>query len=88
MNGRAKAAQAYPQALCRAVCKGLIEQMEMDQMGQFMIAEINADGKGNSQELKKEAESIQQQYKTIEEDNDAQMESAWDDVSGAELDPL
>ena len=37
--------------------------------------------------MKKEADTINNKYKTIEEDNDKEMELAWDDVSGAEPNP-
>ena len=43
VDGRAKAAEKYPPQLCKAICQGLIDQMEMDKMGQFIIAEVNAD---------------------------------------------
>ena len=41
INGRAKKAEIYPPSLCRAVCKGLIEQLRADKLGQFMIAELD-----------------------------------------------
>ena len=40
MNGRAKKAQVYPEALCEVVCRGLKEQMEKDRRGQFHLATI------------------------------------------------
>ena len=85
-NGRATAAQIYPPALCRAVCQGLIEQLKVDRKGQFIIANVSSqdnDIKG----MVKEAEMIKSKYKTIEEDNSADLEIAWDDVTGAELNP-
>ena len=87
INGRAKAAQVYPPEVCRAICQGLIEQIEADRMGQFFIAEINLDGTGKGNQMMKEAESIKEKYKIVEEDYDQQLETAWDDVSGSELDP-
>ena len=86
-NGRAAAAQVYPPALCRAVCKGLIEQIEADRKGQFIIAEVNADGKSEGKDMKDESEALQKRYRTVDEDDDTALEMAWDDVSGAELDP-
>lgn len=53
INGRAKAAQTYPPGLCRAVCKGLLEQMEVDEMGQFLIAEVDKDGKSDEEKIPK-----------------------------------
>lgn len=41
VDGRARAAQVYPEKLCRAVCEGLVEQIKAVQRGQFISAEIN-----------------------------------------------
>ena len=38
MGGKAKAAQKYPPELCRAVCRGVVNQREMDTAG---LASIN-----------------------------------------------
>ena len=86
-NGRAKAAQVYPFALCRAVCSESIEQMEADKKGQFLLASVDVNEKLDTKQMMEEAENIKTKYKTIEEDNDDTLEIAWDDVSGAELDP-
>ena len=37
--------------------------------------------------MKKTADEIKQKCRTVEEDLDGQLEGAWDDVSGAQLDP-
>ena len=37
INGRAKAAETYPPGLCKAVCKGLVEQLEADRLGQHHL---------------------------------------------------
>ena len=47
INGRAKAAKFYPFALCRAVCDGIIEQIEVDRKGQFIIASVKVDKNSN-----------------------------------------
>ena len=86
-NGHAKAAEVYPSGLCRAVCKGLLEQNEVDKLGQFLLAEVDKDGKGNGDLMNKEAQRLKERYQTVEEKNDEELESAWDDVSGAALDP-
>ena len=31
--------------LCRAVCEGLMEQLEADRNGQFLLAEVSTNGK-------------------------------------------
>ena len=86
INGRAKAAEIYPPGLCKAVCEGFIEQIQVDQMGQFLIAEVNDDGKGSGQQMNQEAKQFKERYRTVEEDTSEELERAWDDVSGAELD--
>ena len=80
INGRAKAAQVYPPALCRAVCSGLIEQMEADRKGQFLIASVDVNEKMDTKQMLKEAENIKTKYKTIEEDNDDTLEVAWEQL--------
>ena len=87
INERAKAAHVYPPAPCRAACKELIEEMEGDRMGQFLIAGTNANLTGDSGQWKRESQEMQTKRKIVEEDDDVEAEVAWDDVSGAELDP-
>ena len=88
INGSAKAAQEYPLGLCQAVCKGLIEQIEADKFGQFLIAEVNKDGEGKADQMNSEAKQLKEKHPTVEEDNGEELELAWDDVSGAKLDPV
>lgn len=86
MGGRTKDAQVYPEGLCRAICQGLINQMEADKKGQFMLAKLN----GTNREMKDVKEQLQQlhhRYKIAEEDYSSALEAAWGDVTGAELDP-
>ena len=87
INGRAKRAEVYPPALCRAICNGLLEQMEADRKGQFLLAQVDNKEGQKSDDLAKEAEQFKQRYRTAEEEDDPNLETAWDDVSGAELDP-
>ena len=42
---------------------------------------------GSSCDLKKSSEKLKQKYRTVEEEDDEQLEIAWDDVFGAELNP-
>ena len=86
-RGRAAAAQVYPPTLCRAICKGLMEQVEVDRSGQFIIAEVNAEGRSGGKDMKDESNELRQQYRTVEEEDHIELGMAWDDVSGAELDP-
>ena len=59
----------------------------MDEKGQFLIMNVNATHDATSEELHKSAETMKSKYKTVEENNEDELETAWDDVSGAELDP-
>ena len=45
----------YPDTLCREVCKGLIEQLEVDKAGQFLLAEVATDEKLDVQAWTKES---------------------------------
>ena len=86
-NGRTRAAQIYPDGLCKVIGKGLQEQTEMDTNGQFLLMNIDAEAEESSQDLRRSADRLKRKYQIVEEENDEQMETAWDDVSGAELNP-
>ena len=64
-----------------------MEQTELDRMRQFLLAEVNAEGTVNGQDMKQEARELQHKYRIVEEDDQEEWEIAWDDVSGAALDP-
>ena len=61
--------------------------MEADKNVQFLLAELEGSNGENGGDLKKAAKKVKQSYKTVEENHDSEMELAWDDVSGASLDP-
>ena len=86
-NGRTRAAQVYPDGLCKAICQGFKAQIQMDQKGQFLLMNVSVEVGESSQDLLKSAEKIKRKYRIVEEENDDQIETAWDDVSGAEFDP-
>ena len=86
-NGRTRAAQIYPEKLCKAICEGLQEQIRKDERGQFLLMNLDNDGTTSSAELQNSAQKIKHKYPTVEEDNDEDLEAAWDDVSGMEFDP-
>ena len=68
-NGRARAAQQYPPNLCRAVCKGLIKQMEADRNGNYLLARMEFDETQSSKDLLKVAREMNEKYRTIEEED-------------------
>ena len=86
-GGRARAAQVYPPEFCRTVCRGLIKQMEVDRNGQFLLGNIEYNENYISKELLHTAKQMEKTYKIGEGEDPEEMEIAWDDVSGAELDP-
>ena len=85
INGRPKAAQVYPPALRRAICKGLRQQIIADEHGQLLLAQIDNNASGG--EFMKVAKDIRSQYRTVVEEDQGELEEAWDDVSGAQLNP-
>ena len=56
VNGRAKAAEVYPEQLCRIVCEGLMEQDEIDRLGQFLIVEVINDDNYSGRSMEQEAD--------------------------------
>ena len=86
-GGKAKAAQIYPPGLCKAVCQGLIEQIAVDRQGQYLLMNMDYDDKQTSGEMKQAAKRLEEKYDIVEEDQEEELEIAWDDVSGATLDP-
>ena len=87
INGRPNMAQVYPDKLCRAICEGFKEQLEHDRKGQLLIADYDLDESRTSRELLNMSKQLKEFYYTVEENNDKEVETAWDDVSGAELKP-
>ena len=86
-DGRSAQAHIYPEVLCDATCKGTKEQIAYDRQGQFIIAELTID---DAKSGKEECETILDNLinqPTATEDLEEELQQAWDDVSGRELDP-
>ena len=77
----------YPPELCKARCRGLIKQIAADKDGQFPLTRMEHDENQSSRNIMNVAKQIKEEYRTDEEDDPVELEIAWDDVSGAELDP-
>ena len=86
-GGRTRAAQVYPPELCKVICTGLMNQIEADKRGQYLFLNVEYSDERSSQEFMNIAKELSKKYKTVEEDNDVALEIAWDDVSGAALNP-
>ena len=50
-SGRTRDAQEYPPSLCRAICSGIQEQIEVDRNGEFFIASVDELGEVTSKQL-------------------------------------
>ena len=85
-NGRTRDAQTYPQELCRAICIGIQKQIRADTSGQFLLMEVENE-ETNSKDLMNASRELEAKRRIVEEPLDASLEQAWDDVSGAELNP-
>ena len=73
VNGRAEKAAVYPDGLCRAICRGLSKEIDIEKRKIKPILGLSAlDRVGEIPESEEESQC---------------WKSAWDDVSGKELDP-
>ena len=85
-NGRTRVAQEYPADLCKAICKGIMEQMETNRKGEFFIANIDQDGQATSKQLLSAQRELKSRRRMVEEEDEQNIMEAYDDVSGAQLD--
>ena len=65
---------------------GLQKQIKADEAGRFLLLE-SSNEEVSSRDLMNTARGLAKKYQTVEEPIDESMEVAWDDVSGATLDP-
>jgi hypothetical protein len=73
LGGRAKDAARYPEELCKAICRGLLEQMHCKELGVRYLYSVKAE------------DGVQENHGCEHEDDLGGQ--AWDDVSGEMLDP-
>ena len=76
-----------PPKLCKAICRGFKQQLEANRRGQFLLAELEDNTLTNSKDLAETTRQTKEELPTAMDDNEEQMMIAWNDVSGAELDP-
>ena len=86
INGRTKEAHIYSDKFCRAICEGLMEQIDADEKGQYLVVDYDNVKDKAIGELMNMMKEIKQKYNIVEEDDEIEMVIAWGDVSGAELD--
>lgn len=70
-DGRTRAAQVYPDGLCRAICRGLRNQIQVDANGQFLLMNLDTTKDESSRDLQKSEEKLRRKYQTVEEEDDA-----------------
>ena len=73
LNGRAKRAEEYTEELCKAMCKGIKDQMMLDQTQTKYLLKVDANDKVE--------EVPEEEY--VHEDT----KWAWDDITGKVLNP-
>ena len=66
--------------------RGTTESNPGRQKGQFLLLEIDTND-ATSKDHMKVAEELNTKYEIVEEPDHEELGMAWDDVSGAELDP-
>ena len=72
---RTRMSQVYPDQLCRAIVGGLVLQKRWDSAGQYLLGTVGV------------CDYDEKPGPTPPEENyDAELQQAWDDVNGAELD--
>ena len=64
-----------------------MEQKEADKKCQYLLMNIEYSDERSSQELMNIAKSLNNKYKTVEEEDGVELEIAWGDASGAALNP-
>ena len=84
LEGRAEGTARYPPELCRAICRGLIKELNQSQNGLKAVAEIDACSKGETVPDPNEfhERGIDSVMQIAEQGGDG----AWDDVTGMPLD--
>ena len=84
VSGRAKAAERYPPALCRAICRGLIKDSRSTACQVRAVAEVSPPGvRARRPDPNAFHEIVEQQVRQIGECDSG---GAWDDVTGMPLD--
>jgi len=77
LEGRAKEAQVWPEELCKAICQGLIREIQMQEQEVKLLLRLNHFDKIEEEGGKRKDKGI----------HDDEEEPRWDDVSGIALRP-
>ena len=75
MNGRTKVAQEYPNALCRAICRGIVKQTGADREGRFLLATLH--DMTSQGDINKVLMQIKDELESITEGERPESVSAW-----------
>lgn len=65
-GGTARAAQVRPPQLCQAVCRGLMEQIEVVRNGRFLLMNVDHGDKFRGKDFMNMAKKMQEKHRTIE----------------------
>lgn len=69
------------------MCRGTQQQIKADNARQFLLMSVDQDVEDDGQSLKRTERDLKKKYKMVGESNEDELEVAWDDVPGAELNP-
>ena len=87
--GRARQCQVYPKAFCRAVCSGIAAQKRLDELGLKAMPIMSIEEMLNTvPEDLKAGDPAADLHEDDPFDDPSHKMEAFDDVSGAELDPI
>ena len=79
LGGKAKAAEKYPEDLCKAICRGLVNQMKLENMKIRPLMRLTRSDKIE------QVNSVDARYKDV--DHEDMNREAYDDITGEALDP-
>ena len=78
VEGRARAAEVYPEELCRAICRAVVKLKERQSRNLEMVFDVSAEHTEIQWLLKLDKHA---------DDSGAEWWTAWDDVNQVKLDP-
>lgn len=89
IGGRAREAAKYPEALCRAICEGLRNQLEEEEHGVRHLLSVshNTSIGELAPDDDNATENSRRDRGVAHEEEDGQCGQAWDDITGECVDP-
>ena len=88
MDGRASAAARYPEGLCRAICCGLAKELRNEAQSVKALCQLSLGPDTKIEEYETQEEMVKKvPNKKNDEDRECEWLQAWDDITGADLNP-